>query len=422
MEDFDFDKFYADKMRRINAPDHSEEDWEHLTSRLDGQERRRWRVLPLWWLGSLSGLLLCSNIGWWWAWQRSEQKLDIVQTRLAKQEQAGTMATIRRDTIFEKVVVYQYDTVYRTVVFRSTPGGSSSGQQAFPAPSPSLPQAASNVIMSKKTSTDLAQPAQADAGNMLHSTGVSGTQGRSEMADFDKLPSKKIPAVASIRHLNLPENDLVCTPLPPEPGLPLLIPRKIRLGMGAGVAFPSTNGFERRGGWSTSVLGEFAFSDRLALAIEGGYAALTFRGVRYDETLGLPPLAPPSDDYDLKYFETHDGFKPVLHLSVGMRYWWRSQHRLSPFLGVGYAAQWNPGFELEIEYINRVSGLEQSASYAVPATRKPVSLLDVNIGLRRRFSKNWNWQTGVSHQLKLDAAQAGIPRFWAIRSAVLYEF
>lgn len=242
------------------------------------------------------------------------------------------------------------------------------------------------------------------------------------MADFDKLPSKKIAAVASIRHLNLPENDLVCTPLPPEPGLPLLIPRKIRLGMGAGVMFPSAKGFERRGGWSTSVLGEFAFSDRLALAVEGGYSALTFRGVLYDETLGLPPLAPPSDDYDLKYFETHDGFKPVLHLSVGMRYWWRGHRRLSPFLGVGYVAQWHPGFQLEMEYVNRVSGLEQSASYAVPAAPKPVSLLDVNIGLRRRFSKNWNWQTGLSHQFKLDAAQAGIPRFWMIRSAMLYEF
>ena len=62
MEDSEFDKLYADKMRQAGAPDFSDEDWERLQPRLDAADRKRWRTIPLWWLGGLSGLLLLSNL------------------------------------------------------------------------------------------------------------------------------------------------------------------------------------------------------------------------------------------------------------------------------------------------------------------------------------------------------------------------
>ncbi len=116
MDDFDFDKLFADKMRGAGAPDLSDEDWEQLTPRLDAVERRRWRVLPVWWLGALSALLLGSNIGWWWMWQQSEKRSDSMQSEW---QQIRHESVAMRDTTWSKVLVYQYDTVYRTVVHRS---------------------------------------------------------------------------------------------------------------------------------------------------------------------------------------------------------------------------------------------------------------------------------------------------------------
>ena len=118
MDDSEFYKLFADKMRRADAPDFSDEDWERLTPVLDQQQRKRWRVLPLWWLGALSALLLCSNLGWWWMFQRAEKNTESLRQewQLAQVEK-----TIQRDTTWSKVIVYQYDTVYRTLVYRNAP-------------------------------------------------------------------------------------------------------------------------------------------------------------------------------------------------------------------------------------------------------------------------------------------------------------
>ncbi len=111
MEDFDFDQLYADKMRRAAAPDFSDEDWERLFPRLDAQQRRRWRVLPLWWLGVLSGLLLCASIGGWWMWRQAALRTDALRTEW---QQVRRERVTLHYTIWTKVVVYQYDTVYQS--------------------------------------------------------------------------------------------------------------------------------------------------------------------------------------------------------------------------------------------------------------------------------------------------------------------
>ena len=112
----------------------------------------------------------------------------------------------------------------------------------------------------------------------------------------------------------------------------------------------------------------------------------------------------------------------MLQLTAGMRYWLRATHRFSPYLGLGYAAQWHPAYELEVEYINPMTGMEKSVSVEVPALGKPISLGSLQAGLRYRFSPHWYLQTGTEYQFKINAQQPGIPHFWGFRSMLLYGF
>ena len=63
MKQPDFFRLFSKKMNAATPPpDFSGDDWQALQTRLDAHDRKRWRVLPLGWLGGLTGLLLLSNI------------------------------------------------------------------------------------------------------------------------------------------------------------------------------------------------------------------------------------------------------------------------------------------------------------------------------------------------------------------------
>jgi len=424
MDDFDFDKLFADKMRGAGAPDLSDEDWEQLTPRLDAVERRRWRVLPVWWLGALSALLLLSNIGWWLMWQQSEKRSDSMQSEW---QQIRHESVAMRDTTWSKVLVYQYDTVYQTVVHRSVSGSIvANNGYAFERGNTNLSGTGIKNISSRSLNRDestvplasnLDNPIQLDT-NAL-SKGVFP-----RLQNLSMLPINPVYLKTPLRRLEIPEKVIVLIPQKraQHPRQYLLIPRKVRIGAGGGFVIPSAAQLSVNSGFVAALMGEIAFSEQLALTLEGAYSGISFTGTEYDKALGLPPFSSPGDDYILKHFETDEGLKPVLQLGAGLRYWLRSTHKLSPYLGLGYAAQWHPEFELKLEYIHQITGEEKEFSLEVPALSSPVSLLDFNAGLRYHFFRRLSLQTGAFYQFKIDVNQPGIPHFWGIKSAVMYEF
>lgn len=202
----------------------------------------------------------------------------------------------------------------------------------------------------------------------------------------------------------------------------LLVPQKYRLGAGTGFVFPSANNLSPNGGYLFSMNGEIAFSEHLALTLEGAYCAVGFTGKSYDPSLGLSSIQPPGDDYVLKYFKPEEGLKPFLQLILGMRYHMKARNRVSPYFGLGYAMQWHLPFELQIEYVNRITGQEKERSIEEGSAAGIVSLMDLNAGVRYRFGPHLYLQAGPAYQFKLDKNQSGIPRFWGINSSILYEF
>lgn len=418
----DFDKLYADKMKRAGAPDFSEEDWTLLLPKLDAEHRRRWRALPLWWLGLLSGLLLCSNIGWWWMYQQSDKRMETLQQEW---KQVRQQSVIQYDTVRTTVTVVRYDTIYRTLTYQS-------GFSTFSQPGVTMPNTGNSggILASSSLARAQTTPAPTQKPDAIQPSAASGTTdlrvASNNSIPPDIQPFEVLPSRSTL--LDIPQHRLHFSPLNPAPKAKRtprpnpLTPKAFRLGAGGGFLAPVSNYLSQKSGYSTFLTGEVVFSDQLALTLDAAYAGIDFKGTVYDESLGIPAFPSPGDDYQLLHFETEEGLKPLLQLTTGMRYWFGARHRLSPYLGLGYGLQWHPGFELQAEFVNEITGKEKEKSVDVPFTSKPVSLLSFNAGVRYRFFSHWYWQTGAVYDFKTDPNQQSIPAFWGLRTSVLYGF
>lgn len=421
MEDFDFDKHYADKMQQASAPDFSQEDWEKLTPRLEASKKRRPLVTSPILLYLLGGLLLLSNITWWVIWQQPEQRDN---TLLTGTTTGGTV--VLQDTTWNRVVVYQYDTVRETVVL---PNQSTRFSPA--------------IAKSRGVKNNTALPG--DIGLTSRHVSLPGTSGASvqvitgaensitenkndiytnstESLLTEALPERSLLLNKPGKYLNLAAYDLFLMPLKPAKRPYLSIPLDVRIGPELSFVLPDADDLSSRIGFSTGLNAELALSEKLAFTLAGEFIGVSFKGREYDPGLGLPELISPGDDYEFNYFELHDGIKPIIQMTAGMKYWFNPSRKISPYMGLGYASQWHLPYEIEVEYNHLVTGLEWSTHIEAPALDNPVSLLDINAGIRYRVSPHWLWQTGVFFQFKIDPAQAGIPRYWGIKSVMLYEF
>lgn len=431
MKQPDFFRLFAEKMQSATPPpDFSGGDWQALQGRLDAHDRKRNRVLPLGWLFGLTGLLLLSNLGWFLLWQKTE---DDVATLRAELPQKMDDVVVLHDTVYKQLVVYQYDTIYRTVVVKRVEQGILTQTRAS--------QNGANTAFSTKNNT--AQPTatngqagqipngfatrdQAAATTAATEKLASGlpflNETTGQMTTPNELPGLEIePFTWSARLSILPPADDQMTPAKQGATAFPLIPQSFILGIGVGGLKPVSKNLASTEGISASVSGEIGFSKQLAMKIEGGLGALKFKGYVKDPSLGLPAFQPPGDDYDLKYFETHDDSKRVLQLGIGMRWYFQPDSKLNPWLGAGWTAQWNPSYELELEYTHLPTGMETSDEIEVPALQKPLSYAGFNFGLRYFLAEKWQLQLGGFYDFKA-SKQQGIPRWWGWRLGVAHRF
>ncbi|MCC6723334.1 MAG: hypothetical protein IT258_02400 [Saprospiraceae bacterium] len=431
MKQPDFFRLFAEKMQSATPPpDISGGDWQALQGRLDAHDRKRNRVLPLGWLFGLTGLLLLSNLGWFLLWQKTDDDVAALRSELP---QKASDAVVLHDTVYKQLVVYQYDTIYRTVVVKRVEQGilaqtmaSQNGTNPAFSTTNSTAQPTATSGQARQTPNGFATQDQATATSAATEKLANGLPFLNEtigqMATPNELPGLEIGLFPwSARLPILPPADDQMTPVKQGATAFPLIPQSFTLGIGAGGLNPVSKSLASTEGMSASVSAEIGFSKQLAMNLEGSLGRLKFRGYVEDPSLGLPGLVPPGDDYDLKYFETHDDSKQVLQLGIGMRWYFRPDRKLNPWLGAGWTAQWNPSYELELEYTHLSTGMETSDELVVPALQKPLSYAGFNLGLRYRFAEKWQLKLGGYYDFKA-SKQQGIPRWWGWQIGVAHRF
>lgn len=424
MKQLDFFKLFSSKMQGATPPpDFSGSDWAALSDRLDAHDRKRSRsVLPLGWLAGLAGLLLLSNLGWLLAWKKTDD-------RFAASQPKPTLPILQRDTVFQKVVVYEYDTIYRTVVVKRLENGrwANTGQPGkgfyFNHDSLAAAQNGNRPGLETTAASSISQtpsdPLSGQATDVYEAKNPLEADLR--QSSPDALAPLEIKPLRWVGHPILPGlDDFPMNAVQQNTAFPL-VPRWFTLYGMAGSLKPSTEAIANSSGFSTGLLAEIGFSDQISLTVDGLYGHIGFRGYVDDDALGLPVPSPPSDEYDLKYFETHDDRKSLFQLGLGMRWYFPSKGKLNPLLGASWTTQWNPGYELELEYVNRFTGMEQSQEVYVPAPSKPLNYVGFNLGLRYQLGRNWQALAIGAMDFKL-SPQDGISRWGHLKLGMGYQF
>lgn len=433
----EFYRRFSDKISRATINDsNSEADWHALSGRLDSWQRRKWRLVPLWWLGSLTSLLVLGSIGGWWLWYQEHKELAALKTEW-QNHVARQKSAVLHDTVWKKHVVYQYDTIFRKVLVRYTQpeGISGAGQVAGMF---EIPENFSGTGYQKGAGNNLITQFQSMSGG---ETGVkSAPDSTSSQAAFKNTATGSEPAVPGRRRES---PDLLPLPLftPPQrnPQMPRVTdlvwlfpparrapspgfrPKDFRLSMWGGMFRPHSDILTRRKGSAWTLDGEIGFTDRLSLAVEATYARLDFEATEQPGSIGLPHFPPPGDDYVFKYAETHGNTKPVIAIMTGMRYQFAGRKKLYPWLGLGYAAHFQPAYNLEVEFVNQVNGMASSSNELIPANTKAVSYLDVRLGIRYELSQQWSLVTFGFYEKKLGNG-AGISAYSGLRGGITYHW
>ncbi|HAD12674.1 MAG TPA: hypothetical protein DCF33_09570 [Saprospirales bacterium] len=285
MEDFDFDRSFADKLRQSSAPDFNKEDWQSLSSQLSAhKENKHRRVLAIA-VATLLLLLLSSNFFWWNQLGQMNQRLTLLEAPIKSNH------TLSQDTIWVTRVVHEYDTIYQTRMLYA-----SRQSPAFIASANIREGSATTKATTGPSSGGLLIPEYND---QLYSEGLISTEGHKHPA---LIPVKNIPPakIHDRQQLRLQEYEFIpVRKQTKDPQQLRLSPRNFFVGAGGGFLIPGGSFLKERGGFSTTLNAEIGFSDNLSLVLETNYMGVYFKGTSQAESLDLPIVPPPPGNFTL---------------------------------------------------------------------------------------------------------------------------
>ncbi|HRI62399.1 MAG TPA: outer membrane beta-barrel protein, partial [Saprospiraceae bacterium] len=191
------------------------------------------------------------------------------------------------------------------------------------------------------------------------------------------------------------------------------------LGVTGGWAYPVSEDLERQGGPSAGLEASVEFSPALRMWMGATYSNTRLVTDRMDEAIGIPPVAPPSDDF---IFLEAEAPQPALEYGIGMQYLFNTSHKFKPFLGVGYGAVSLLPYEVVYDFENKPLGIEWSFEKNVEQSEFLTNLLLLRAGFEYEISKNWNWHLRATYRTGFEKTGFQSPDMLGIQAGLMRRF
>ncbi len=291
----DFFKQFRDNLEGRPEPEFEERDWQDMQARLEGDGLKRPAGFAWWWMAvPFMFLLTASNAFFFWQWRKADKQVSSLE--------------LRHDTVFHTRVVYTTDTIYRTRVIRER-------VVEYPI---AYTQRRSNVLENAsglrnlgigkdlKSGENYADSLNQNSGNgnvtQILPKGEQAKEDQPIEQNTSPLPLKGIHSV------KFPQRTLdlaYCQASIPAQKrkksladhLYTVRPKGCQLGASGGLAYPFEVGVDFKSGYSVGVHGALEFSQSLRLWADAAYFKTLFLTDRMGYDIGVPPEAPPSNDY-----------------------------------------------------------------------------------------------------------------------------
>lgn len=443
----DFYRLFGEKMREQTAPDFSEQDWPALANRLDQADRKRPFVLPVWWPWLLGGLLVLSNLGWFFFMKFSKTGLEATETHVVCDTIFQQTTVIRTDTVFQKVWLKSpvlparfsekrdSQTVENQAVFSEK---SVAGFEKTAAD-----KTADNSFSTsdgRKIATDFSTPKGALNGPIdplfQKMDSLKMDENGGETSDFS---SKSILSVLSS---GLPF--LVDCRWPPlviihsEPSKPFVfqtpasensvVTRSARsgwtsLGLVGGRLIPIGYGLHDRRGFVAGLVAERGLTKNLSANLEAAVGGVRCRGFYLDGYgIGGSDIQSPGPGYRLRSFEIIANPKKDVRLGLGLRWRFWPGWKLHPFVGAGWLMDFERSFDMQTNWYQQGIGGSLSVPFHLSGSDRPISFAEANAGLEFSFSARLSLSVCGFYDDKLGIGEEGLPGYKGLKSWLTWRF
>ncbi len=390
----DFFKQFQKQLEKRPAPSFEERDWQTLQQRLTQFHQKQSATFGWGWLALPLLLLLAGTNAWWY--YRTET------TQPARQG-------IQPDTVFQTQVLYQTDTVYVTRMV-SAPGISMPGIDS------AIPKVSLRNQPPRSLLSDLPPTPFQPVGGQERQTAEAASQ-ETKKQPIDKLSvvwlppwDIQLPPVRQIRE------DIVF-PKRNKAFLTRILPLRLydfQVGIAGGWAY--WPGQYRSYGPMVGVRAAVGFSPHLRLWTETSYLNTHLQVSEFDETIGIPAIAPPVDAF---VFLKAEAPQPMLQYAIGLHYQFNLQSRLMPFAGIGYGLLKSLPYEIIYEFSNPVTGLEWQYEQQGEVQPLQPGFLLLQAGFDYPLGQHWYGQVQATHRTRWTKTS---DRLFGIQGGLQYRF
>ena len=401
--------FYEDFKNNINnrpEPDFNPADWADMDARLNESPKR---AIPLFWwsTGALLLLLLGSNI--WWIFHNEKMNSQVSNS---------TNTVVVRDTIIQREIIYQIDTVVQIqrivevengeIARFSTPSFSQllASNGLFPNNNNKFLSQKSALFQKEFPTSDLLD--RVVSGLHKSNSSSSDSQIYSSFSDIKKdaeernildflamdlkvLPTEDFNLSDDIKGLPLAEREEyrrhalrnIWRGIQPT-GFDLEAVGNFSILLNSEIESQSTLG----GGLTAAV----EFSPTLRLWISGNFEKISYKCNTQGEEYNIPVITPPFPELSFKYAEVS---LPALHFASGLQYYFRTDEKWNPYLGIGVGGRSLAVGEIKYEYEN--GNIEVEEVRTIPKRNFQLEYLDFQTGIAYQWNDHWQARLGLEY-------------------------
>lgn len=409
MDDQAFDKLLADKLNNLDDYPVREGGWQDVRQRLNqGQSSRK-----AYWLLALLLLGSVGLSGWLgYQWHRTQQQYDALRSAIDKTHPVSPIHV--SDTVFQRVVVHHYDTVYRTVVYReASPFTTQKAQQSQPGAK--LRATNDNSLSNSLLTTDNTL-SDSHSGDMP----VSKDSTRMEHVG-NSLPDSTLTSQS-------PDSLLAVAP-PVAIDSAAVVPRenegavwkpRFRLGLGAQGLSPVRPGISQALGGGGGVSGSWLVTRKLGLVARIHYLRTEYTLATAEESLGVADVLSGSVYQNDELLEVQNR-QSQWQWGGGAQYRFASGKQWTPLVSLHYLVE-SP-LQRTLTYSLRDAITDkvyvEARSGALPTYRH---IVDAELGIERPLTYRTVWQLTGFFNTQLAGQQPVRLNQIGLRTRIYYEF
>jgi Outer membrane protein beta-barrel domain len=464
MEDKDFDNIFGDKLKKQKDFPFSEQKWTVLERQYDqllGEKRYKRLLL----FGGISLLTLLSSLFCTLSLLNdTNKKLDHLthEIHFLPQEKMSSLTPSvflddvpKSDTIFHKIVVYRYDTIYQTVIrrdiFQSNLNGLNNKNQKLITENPLNEQGnkkdnalkspiikSENFIILDKKAELITEKGLKDEQpiseqlktiNNKQNDSINLVKTTSTAKPVDSL-SEKVVSVKRISPLSINadtaskngeksfEKELEKQKDKKRPIISQLKIKGYELGITGGAAFINNSSIVNQAGFSFGFKGGVLFGRRLQLIGEVQGLNLSFETQRFSQNLNIPTISPPTANVDLRSVNASQLYWQV---ALGLKYQFMDGKRWQPYLSMGVVGQAASDEEFNYKFINLLTKESINIKSKRKGSEFETGILRTSVGVNYRIRGKFQGFLEGGYDFKFDKSPRYMP-IGQVKLGLLYRF